>query len=32
MSSAEKCLGWENRRQPDWFKDTFEDLKKLIMN
>ena len=31
-SSAEKCLGWENRRQPDWFKDNFEDLQKLIMN
>ena len=31
-SSAEKCLGWENRKQPDWFKDSFEDLNKLIIN
>ena len=31
-SSDEKCLGWENCRQPDWFKDNFEDLQKLIMN
>ena len=31
-SSAEKCLRWENHRQPDWFKGSFEDLEKLIVN
>ena len=28
--SAEKVLGWEKRRQPEWLRDSFVDLEKLI--
>ena len=28
--SAEKVFGWEKRLQPEWFRDSFVDLKKLI--
>ena len=30
--SAEKVLGWEECRQPEWFRDSFVDLEKLISN
>ena len=30
MSAAESVLGWENRRQPDWFRDNITVLQQLI--
>ena len=29
-SAAEKVLGWEKRRQPDWFKDNIRVLGQMI--
>ena len=30
MTAAERVLGWESRRQPDWFQENVTTLKQLI--